>query len=266
MPDPLSDPRQNGFGLVAFPVVQHQIISPRAPVGADLAFKGLFAGVRPPVFDDLLHLDGSESADVAEIVRVLLVAAHVVLQLRLALEVLPADLAAERDFAAHHIIAHLVLLDVLVVGGFDPGAIAAQAVVALLQRVGFDAVADVVARVLLHPALPLVDDQMGLELVLARADVAALVARVDFADLVERLDVAVERGFVGEDDLAVGAFKMVPGHVEIVKARLDEKLVGAGRGAEGRQRLHLRRGCGSGCGCRSGADGGKPDAAAAAAG
>ena len=89
--------------------------------------------------------------------RVFLVTAHVIFQLGLALEILPANLAAERDFAPVVVLAQLVLLNVLVVGGFDPGAIAAEAVVALLQRVGFDAMPDVV-RVLLDAALPLVDD------------------------------------------------------------------------------------------------------------
>ena len=57
MPDPLANPRQNRLRLVAFAVVQHEIIPPRASVGADLAFEGLFSRVRPPVFDHLLHLE-----------------------------------------------------------------------------------------------------------------------------------------------------------------------------------------------------------------
>ena len=95
---------------------------------------------------------------------------------------------------------------------------------------------------------------MGLEFVLARRNVAAFVAGVDFADLVERLDVAIERGFVGKNDLAVGAFEVITGHVEVVKTRLDEKLVGgSGSGAERRQRLDLS---GGGSGGGSGGDGG----------
>ena len=81
--------------------------------------------------------------------------AHVILQLGFAFEILPANLAAQRDFG--HILAHLMLLDVFVVGGFDPSAIAAKAVVRFLQRVGLDAMADVVG-VLLDAAFPLVND------------------------------------------------------------------------------------------------------------
>ena len=82
------------------------------------------------------------------------VRSHVVFQLGFPFEIFTAYFATQRHFA--HIFSHLMLLHVLVVGAFHPSAIAAKTIVAFFQRIGFDAMTDVVG-VLLHSPFPLVD-------------------------------------------------------------------------------------------------------------